>query len=184
MLRTSQALELGIHPRTLYRLRDSGEIVRIGRGLYRLATAQPLTNPDWISVALKVPRAVVCLISALAYHKLTLDVPHSIDIALPSDAQVPKVDDLPLRVFWFSEPAFSAGVDQVIIDGVSVRIYSAEKTIADCFRYRNKIGLDIAVDALREYRQRTKKPNMKTLLKFAEIDRVARIMRPYLEALL
>ena len=184
MLRTSKALQLGIHPRTLYALRDAGEIEQVGRGLYRLSTAAALSSPDLVPIAIRIPRAVVCLISALAHHGLTTQIPHAIDIALPSHANVPKVDGLPLRVFWYPEPSFRAGVETVAIDNVSVRIYSAEKTIADCFKYRNKIGLDIPIEALRTYRERTPKPNRAKLTKFAEINRVQKIMRPYLEAIL
>lgn len=184
MLRTSKALRLGIHPRTLYALRDAGEIEQVGRGLYRLSTAPPLSSPDLVPIAIRIPRAVVCLISALAHHGLTTQIPHVIDIALPSHAKVPKVDGVPLRVFWYPEPSFRAGVEVVAIDDVSVRIYSVEKTIADCFKYRNKIGLDVAIEALRTYRERTPKPNRPKLTKFAEINRVQKIMRPYLEAIL
>jgi len=151
-LRTSQAMRLGIHPRTLYALRDHGEIERVGRGIYRLASASPLTNPDWTAIMSRLPRAVICLISALAHHGLTTQVPHTSDIALPSHSQIPKLDGIAIRVFWFSEPSLSAGVEIVTIDGTDVRVYSAEKTIADCFKYRNKIGLDVAVEGLREYR--------------------------------
>jgi len=184
MLRTSKAIRLGIHPRTLYALRDAGEIEQVGRGLYRLSTAPPLSSPDLVPIAIRIPRAVVCLISALAHHGLTTQIPHAIDIALPSHAKVPKVDGVPLRVFWYPEPSFRAGVEVVAIDDVSVRIYSAEKTIADCFKYRNKIGLDVAIEALRAYRERTPKPNRAALTKFAQINRVQKIMRPYLEAAL
>jgi predicted transcriptional regulator of viral defense system len=184
MLRTSKAIRLGVHPRTLYALRDSGEIEQVGRGLYRLATAPQLTSPDLVPIAIKSPRAVVCLISALAHHGLTSQVPHTVDIALPSHAQVPKIDGLPVRVFWFSEPSFSAGVDVVTLDGVPVRVYSPEKTIADCFKYRNKIGIDVAIEALRNYRERTKRPDFKALTKYAQADRVQRVMRPYLESIL
>ena len=184
MLRTSKALRLGIHPRTLYALRDAGEIEQVGRGLYRLSTAPALSSPDLVPIAIRIPRAVVCLISALAHHGLTTQIPHVIDIALPSHAKVPKVDGVPLRVFWYPEPSFRAGVEIVAIDEVSVRIYSAEKTIADCFKYRNKIGLDVAIEALRTYRERTPKPNRAKLTKFAEVNRVQKIMRPYLEAIL
>jgi predicted transcriptional regulator of viral defense system len=184
LLRTSKAIRLGIHPRTLYALRDAGEIEQIGRGLYKLSTAPPLSNPDLVPTAIRVPRAVVCLISALAHHGLTTQIPHTIDIALPSHANIPKVDGVPLRVFWYSEPSFRAGVEIVSIDNASVRIYSAEKSIADCFKYRNKIGLDIAIEALRAYRARTRKPNRAALTKFAQINRVQKIMRPYLEATL
>ena len=184
MLRTSKALRLGIHPRALYALRDAGEIEQVGRGLYRLSTAPALSNPDLVPIAIRIPRAVVCLISALAHHGLTTQIPHAIDIALPSHANVPKVDGVPLRVFWYPEPSFRAGVEAVAVDNVSVRIYSVEKTIADCFKYRNKIGLDVAIEALRTYRERTPKPNRAKLTKFAEVNRIQNIMRPYLEAIL
>src|SRR5690242_8317088 len=184
MLRTSKAMRLGIHPRTLYALRDAGEIEQVGRGLFRLSTAPPLSSPDLVPIASRIPRAVVCLISALAHHGLTTQIAHAVDIALPSHAKVPKVDGLPIRVFWYPELSFRAGVQTAMIDDVSVRIYSPEKTIADCFKYRNKIGLDIAIEALRTYRERTPKPNRTALTKFAQINRVQKVMRPYLEAVL
>jgi predicted transcriptional regulator of viral defense system len=184
MLRTSNAIRLGVHPRTLYALRDSGEIELVGRGLYRLSTSPPLTSPDLVPVAIRIPRAVVCLISALAHHGLTTQVPHAVDIALPSHAQIPKIDGIPLRVFWYSEPSFSAGIDVTTIDGKPVRIYSPEKTVADCFKYRNKIGLDIAIEALRAWRGRQSKVDFQSLSKYARINRVERVMRPYMEVIL
>lgn len=184
MLRTSKAIRLGVHPRTLYALRDSGEIESVGRGLYRLSTSPPLTSPDLVPVAMRIPRAVVCLISALAHHGLTTQVPHAVDIALPSHAQIPKIDGIPLRVFWYSEPSFSAGIDVTAIDDVPVRIYSPEKTVADCFKYRNKIGLDVAIEALRTWRDRKPKTDFQSLSRFAHLNRVQRVMRPYLEAIL
>jgi predicted transcriptional regulator of viral defense system len=184
MLRTSKAIELGIHPRTLYALRDAGEIDRLDRGVYRLATAPPLSSPDLVTIAVRFPQAVVCLISALAQHGLTTQVPHTVDLALPSHSRIPKIDGIPVQIFWYSEPSFSSGVREMTIDNVPVRIYSPEKTIADCFKYRNKIGLDVAIEALRTWRQHTKKPDFKTLQRFARIDRVERVMRPYLEVLL
>ncbi len=184
MLRTSKAIRLGVHPRTLYALRDAGEIEQVGRGLYRLASAPQLTSPDVVPISMRVPRAVVCLISALAHHGLTTQVPHAVDIALSSHGQIPKIDGIPVRVFWYSEPSFSSGIDVAPIDGVLVRIYSPEKTIADCFKYRNKIGIDVAIEALRNYREHKRKPDFKALSTFARINRVERIMRPYLEAIL
>jgi predicted transcriptional regulator of viral defense system len=184
MLRTSNAIRLGVHPRTLYSLRDAGEIEQVGRGLYRLSSAPPLSSPDLVPIAIRVPRAVICLISALAHHGLTTQIPHVVDIALPSHAQIPKIDGVPFRVSWYPEASFHAGVDIATIDGVSVRVYSREKTIADCFKYRNKIGLDVAIEALRSYRERAPKPNRAALMKFAQINRVQKVMRPYLEAIL
>src|SRR4051812_38432342 len=184
MLRTSKAIQLGIHPRTLYALRDAGEIERVGRGLFRLSTAPPLSSPDLLPISMRIPRAVICLISALAHHGLTTQVPHAVDVALPSHAQIPKLDGIPLRVFWYSDPSLSAGIDVLSIDQVPVRVYSPEKTIADCFKYRNKIGLDVAIEALRNYRERKRKPDYQALSRFAKIDRVEKVMRPYLEAVL
>jgi len=184
MLRTSEAIRLGVHPRTLYSLRDSGEIEQVARGFYRLSEKPELTNPDLVAVALRIPRAVICLISALAHHGLTTQVPHTVDLALRGHAQIPRLGGIPLRVFWYSEPSFSAGVQSVSIDGVTVRIYSPEKTVTDCFKYRNKIGLDVAVQALRSYREQTRKPDLKLITKFAGVDRVEKVMRPYLEALM
>jgi predicted transcriptional regulator of viral defense system len=184
MLRTSEAIRLGIHPRTLYTLRDSGEVEMVSRGFYRLAEKPALTNPDLVAVALRIPRAVICLISALAHHGLTTEIPHSVDVALPGHAQIPKLSGIPLRAFWYSEPSFSAGVQSISIDGIAVRIYSPEKSLADCFKYRNKIGLDVAVQALRTYRERTRRPDLKLISKFAAVDRVEKVMRPYLEAVL
>lgn len=183
MLRTAQAIRLGIHPRTLYALRDQGDIEQLGRGLFRLSTAHPLRNPDLIPIAVRVPRSVVCLISALAYHDLTTQVPHTIDLALPTHAQVPKTGGIPIRVFWFSQRSYRSGIEVVRMDKVPIRIYSVEKTIADCFKYRNKIGLDVAIEALRTYKQRKRKRNIQALMKFAQIDRVLRVMRPYMEAI-
>ena len=183
-LRTSEALRLGIHPRTLYQLRDSAEIEQIGRGLYRFASHQALSNPDWIVIAARAPKAVFCLVSALAFHRLTTQVPHEIDIAIPSHAQIPRIDGIPIRAFWYSDASLGAGVLTKKIDGVDVRVFSPEKTLADCFKYRNKIGLPVAIEALRTFRERNGRKGMKSLAQFAEVDRVKKIMLPYIEAIL
>jgi predicted transcriptional regulator of viral defense system len=184
VLRTSDAIRMGIHPRTLYALRDSGEVEQVSRGFYRLAAKPALTDPDLVAVALRIPRAVICLISALAYHRLTNEIPHTVDVAIPSHSQIPKLGGIPLRAFWYSEPSFSAGVQTVSIDGIAARIYSPEKSIADCFKYRNKIGLDVAIQALRTYREQARKSDLNRILKFAAVNRVEKVMRPYLEAVL
>lgn len=184
MLRAKEAIGLGVHPRTLYALRDAGDLDQVGRGLYRTRTSPPLSNPDFVHIATRTPRAVICLISALAYHGLTTQVPHVVHIALPSHGQRPRIAHPPLQVYWYSEPSYGSGIETHDIDGTVVRIYSAEKTIADCFKYRNKIGLDIAVEALRTYRARKRKPDYRAIMEFAEMNRVQRVMRPYLEALL
>ncbi len=183
VMRTRDAQRLGIHPQTLYRMRETGDLDQLTRGLYRLRRQRRLDNPDLVSVALKIPRGVICLISALAFHELTTQVPHQVYVALPRGAEPPRVSFPPLRIFWFSEPAFSAGIEIHKLDGAGLRAYSPEKTIADCFKYRNKIGLDVALEALKLYirRRRTK---TEELLRYAAICRVENIVRPYLEALL
>jgi predicted transcriptional regulator of viral defense system len=183
VLRTKDALHLGIHPETLYRLRDSGELARLERGLYRLSDLPPLGNPDLITVSMKVPSGVVCLISALAIHELTTQIPHEVYLALPRGAEPPRLDHPPIRVFWFTKRVFEFGLEAHKLDGTQIRIYSPEKTIADCFKYRHKIGTDTAREALKLYLERRKK-NLEALLEAAEVCRVSRVMRPYLEALL
>ena len=182
MLRTSEAIALGIHPRTLYRLRDSNRLVSVSRGLYRLADLPELSEPDLVPVATLVPQSVVCLISALAFHSITSEIPHEVYVALPRSVKRPRLSFPPLRVFWFSGAALTAGIEQHKIDDVPIKIYGPEKTVADCFKFRHKIGLDIAIEALKLCRER-KGSTPRTLLHYARICRVDRIMRPYLEAL-
>lgn len=183
VLRTREAIRYGIHPRTLYAMRDAGKLECLSRGLYRIADLPPLGNPDLVAVALKIPNGVICLISALAWHELTTQIPHEVYLALSRGAEPPRLDYPPVRVFWFTGDAFSDGVESIEVDGVSVRIYSVEKTLADCFKYRNKIGLDTAVEALKRY-VNSRRVQVDELIKYARICRVEKVMRPYLEALL
>jgi predicted transcriptional regulator of viral defense system len=183
VLRMSEALYAGIHRRMLYSMLEAGVIEQLSRGLYRLADLPPLGNPDLVSVSLKIPNGVICLISALAYHEITTQVPHEVYVALDRGTEAPRLNHPPLRVFWFSGESFTVGIEKHKIDSVPVRIYSSEKTIADCFKYRNKIGLDIAIEALKLYRER-KRFRGDDLVKFSKVCRVEKIMRPYLEALL
>jgi predicted transcriptional regulator of viral defense system len=183
VLRMSEALYAGIHRRMLYSMLETGIIERLSRGLYRLADLPPLGNPDLISVSLKIPNGVICLISALAYHEITTQVPHEIYVALERGTEPPRLAYPPIRIFWFSGQAFTLGIQTHKIDGVTVRIYSPEKTIADCFKYRNKIGLDTAIEALRLYREK-KRFKPENLMQIARVCRVEKVMRPYLEALL
>ena len=149
-LHASQAIRLGIAPRTLYALRDVGQLVELSRGLFQLPETPLRANADLVQVAMRVPKGVICLVSALAFHSLTTQIPHAVYLALPLDAEKPRLTYPPLRLFWLSAPVYSAGVEQHVLDGVTVRMYSREKTIADCFKFRNKIGLEIALEALKE----------------------------------
>lgn len=183
VLRTSTAIRLGVHPETLYAMRNDGVIDQLSRGLYRLADLPPLSNPDLVAVAMRVPKGVICLISALAFHDITTQIPHEIYVALARGAEPPRVDHPPVRPVWFSGEAFSEGIELHRVGGVTVRVYSVEKTLADSIKYRNKIGLDTAMEAIRLYKER-QRVRVDELMRFAKICRVEKVMRPYLEAVL
>ncbi len=183
VLRTSEAIRQGIHSRTLYALRDSSVIQSLSRGLYRLADLLPLSNPDLVIVARKFPQAVICLISALAFHELTTQVPHAVDVALPSRVEHPAPDHPPIRTFRFSGRAWSEGTQTYRVDDTAVRIYIPEKSVADTWKYRHKLGLDVALEALKLHHQH-RDFDVTKLVEYARICRVEKVMRPYLEALL
>ncbi len=183
ILRMIEAIHAGIHRKMLYAMLDAGIIEKLYRGLYRLADLPPLGNPDLVSVAMKVPTGVICLISSLSFHEITTQVPHEVYIALRRGTEPPRLKHPPVRIFWFTGEAFTEGIETPKVDGVQVRIYNPEKTVADCFKYRNKIGLDTAVEALKLYRER-KRVKVNEVMRYARICRVEKVMRPYLEALL
>ena len=164
-------------------MRDEGSLEMVSRGVYRLAGSEPLGNPDLVTVATRVRGGVICLISALAFHEITTQIPHEVHVALQRGAEEPRLDHPPIKTYRFTGQAFTAGVEIHDLDGVSVRIYSPEKTLADCFKFRNKIGLDTAVEAVRLYRER-RNANVDALMHYAAICRVAKVIRPYLEAIL
>ena len=180
-LRTTEALAAGVHPRTLYAMRDSGELEQHARGVFRLSGLPSLGEPDLVTVAKRVPHGMLCLISALAFHRMTTQVPHRVQLALPRTARRPKLDYPPLQIFHFSESSFHAGIETHSVDGVPMRVYSPEKTLADVFKYRNKIGMDVALEAVRTYRSRGK-PRFQDVMKYARVCRIEKIIRPYLEA--
>lgn len=182
LLRTSEAIQSGIHPRTLYALRDTGRVEQLSRGLYRLKDMPPLSEPDLVTVARRIPEGVICLISALAWHDLTTQIPHSVHLALPRGFEPPRLAHPPLQVFWFTGNAFSAGIEIHVVDRTEIRVYSPEKTIADCFKYRNKLGVNVALEALRRYRS-SRRRKLGELLRFARVCRVEKVMMPYLEAI-
>jgi predicted transcriptional regulator of viral defense system len=164
-------------------MRDDGTLEAVSRGVYRLTDSEPMGNPDLVTVATRVQGGVICLISALAFHELTTQIPHEVHVALQRGAEIPRLEYPPIKIYWISGQAYSAGVETHELDGVSVRIYSPEKTLADCFKFRNKIGLDTAVEAVRFYRER-RRVNVDALMRFAGICRVEKVMRPYLESIL
>jgi predicted transcriptional regulator of viral defense system len=183
MLKMAEAVKAGVHRRTLYALRDAGVLEQFGRGLYRLADAPPLGNPDLVAVARRVPRGVVCLLSALAFHRLTVEVPHEVYLAVSRNAEPPRIDYPPVRVFRVGERSFAEGIETRDLDGVPVRVYSREKTLADCFKYRTTVGLDTAIEALRRYRDQGR-IDVEAILRAARSCRVENVIRPYIEAIL
>jgi predicted transcriptional regulator of viral defense system len=164
-------------------MRDRGEVEQIARGLFRLAELPPPGEPDLITIAKKVPQAVFCLLTALAFHRLTTQIPHAVEVALPRTARIPRLDHPPIKVFRFSPESLNAGIETHSLDGVAIRVYSREKSLADVFKYRNKVGLDIALEALRAYRSQPKR-DYQAVMRFARVCRVENVIRPYLEAIL
>ena len=182
VMKSSQLFNLGVQPRILYAMRDSGLVLQEGRGLYRLANEQVWSDPDLAVVSLLIPKGVICLISALYFHQITTQIPHEICVALPKDSEKPRIKYPPTRFFWISPAPFKVGIEKHKVDNVEIRVYSIAKTIADCFKFRNSIGMDVALEALREG-LRQKKATFNEIQRFARVDRVERIMQPYLEAL-
>ena len=181
VLRTRDLIAAGIHRVVLTRLCRGERLNRLGRGLYSLPEADITENHSLAEVARRIPHATVCLLSALRFHGLTTQAPFQVWIAIDTKARKPHVADMSLRIVRFSGKARTHGVDEHLVENVTVRVTSAAKTVADCFKYRNKIGLDVALEALRDYRRARKSRD--DLWRAAEVCRVASVMRPYMEAM-
>lgn len=173
----------GITRACLSRLCRRGVLSRVGRGLYMLPGADVTEHHDLAEACKRVPHGVVCLLAALRFHELTTQAPFEVWLAISGSARRPRVRDLPLRFVRFSGDALTSGVEEHNIEGVAVKVYCAAKTVADCFKYRHKIGLDVAIEALRDCR-RERRCTVDELWHYARICRVANVMRPYVEAIL
>lgn len=183
VLRTKQALALGIHPAALYQLRNDGRLAELARGLYRVADEPEASHPDLAVVAARAPNTVVCLISALAFHDLTTQVPAVVHLAVPrGNYHRVNLTPLPVQVYQFDANTFAAGREIHELSGTRIKVYGAARSVVDVFKFRHKIGLDVALEALRLARSRNRVA-IKELLHFARLLRVERPMRPYLEAL-
>lgn len=167
---------------TLSRLVASGQLTQVSRGLYALPKQSRSGQHQLAEVAARSPLGVFCLLTALRFHELTTQSPHEVWLAIPNKAHAPKLDYPPLRIVRFSGPSLSEGIESHTVDGAPIRVYSVAKTVADCFKYRNKIGLDVALEALRECR-REKRASNDELWRYARLCRVANVMRPYLESI-
>ena len=181
VLQPSDFARLKIHPQEVSRLVKSGELIRMGRGRYMLPQAEHTENLGLALVAATVPRSVICLLSALRFHNIGTQSPHEVWIAIEQGEARPRLDYPPVILTLVSGAAFKFGIERHQIDGISVRIYSAAKTVADCFKFRNKVGLDVAIEALREaIRQR--RCRREDIWSAAKVCRVATVMRPYIES--
>lgn len=173
----------GISGRYLNRLHERGQIEKVGRGLYAPLEPETITEHHSLAEAAKrVPNGIVCLLSALQFHQMTTQNPHEVWLAIDRKARHPKISGLMIRIVRFSGDALTYGIEQHELEGVAVAVFNPAKTVADCFKYRNKIGLDVAIEALRDcWRQR--KASVDQLMEAAEVARVSKVMRPYLESL-
>jgi len=182
LIRPRDLAPLGIPRVSLTRAVRRGQLERIGRGLYGLPGRPVSAHGVLAEVASRVPKGVVCLLSALRFHGLTTQAPFEVWLAIENKAIAPKLDYPPLRIVRFSGAALTEGVEEHVVDGVTVRVTCVAKTVADCFKYRNKIGLDVALEALREA-WREKRMTSEDLWRYAKVCRVANVMRPYMESL-
>lgn len=181
VIRSGELKERGFSPEQLRRLRHRGLVEQIGRGLYRLPAQEITEHQSLVEASRRVPHGVVCLLSALRFHEMTTQNPFEVWLAVDRKAWLPKVDHPPLRVVRFSGAALTEGVEEHEIQGVPVRVYNPAKTVADCFKYRNKIGLDVAIEALRDGVEK-RLATFDSLWEYARVCRVSNVMRPYLES--
>lgn len=181
LLRPRDVADAGVTRADLARLARLGLIQKLGRGLYSMASVELTEHHSLAEAAKRLPAGVVCLLSALRFHGLTTQNPFEVWVAIGHKAWRPKSSEPPLRLVHMSGRAASVGIETHVVEGVPVRVFSPAKTVADCFRFRNKIGLDVALEALRDYRRRHR-GGMDALWRHAEICRVTRVMQPYIEA--
>ncbi len=181
VIRAADVRQHGWSPQLLIRLHQAGKLQRVARGLYSLPDAEITEHQTLIEVCQRVPKAVICLLSALQFHEVGTQVPRQIWIALPEASQSPRFDYPPLRVARLRGAAYTDGIQTVIEHGSPIRVYGVAKTVTDCFKFRNKIGLDVGLEALKDA-WRARKLTIDELTHFAKINRVERVMRPYLEA--
>lgn len=182
VFRLSEATASGIHPEYIRRLASLGQLNRVGRGLYALPSLQPTEHHTLVEVAKRVPRSVFCLLTALRFHRLGTQNPREVWIAIDRRAGQPRVDFTPVRIVRVSGSVLGDGIDHVTVERARIQITSPARTVADCFKFRNKIGLDVAIEALRDFR-RYRKGRVDDLWQQAELLRVARVMRPYWDSL-
>ena len=181
-IRTSDALKVGVQARDLASFVSKGILEKVSRGLYKLADSPAVSDIDLATVAARIPNGIISLVSALVFHELSTQIPRQVHVALKAGSEKPRLAYPPTKFFWFSGKAYSDGIETHTVDGIPINVYSIEKSLADCFKFRNKIGIDVAVEALRAWAPKNRKKWDK-LLHFAKICRVEKIVRQYLEAM-
>lgn len=173
----------GVHSQTLTRMVDAGEITRVAKGLYSLSSIDPSTHYSLLEAQKKIPNGVICLLSALVYHDIGTQNPHLVWMAIPHRSRTPKIENLPVKLVRMTDEPYEIGKTEVKIEGGILKIYDIPKTVADCFKFRNKIGIDVAIEALKDVIMH-KRATVDELLKAADVCRVRKIITPYLETLL
>ena len=179
-MRRMELGDAGVHPETLARLVEKGLLTRVARGLYQLTDADITAPHDLAEVAKLVPKGVICLVSALQFHELTLQTPSRVWLAIGAKARKPRIDFPPIRVVRFGERALSLGVETHTVDGVPVPVFHPAKTVVDCFRFRKHVGFDVALEGLRNV-MRSDKAKPAEIVRYARDIRIWSVMRPYLE---
>lgn len=182
VIRAKDAEAKGIHPEYLKRLEQQGLLIRSARGLYTFTEAEITKSHSFVEAAKRVPHGIICLLSALSFYELTTQAPFEVWLTISQKARAPKEDILPLRIVYMSGQALESGIEEHEIEGVRVRVYSVAKTVVDCFKFRNKIGLDVAIEALRSG-TRERHCSIDEIWHYAKICRMQNVMRPYLESL-
>jgi predicted transcriptional regulator of viral defense system len=183
VLRSAEAQTLGIHPQTIRRMVDRGLLLREEKGLYRLPDTPIDADPDLVSIAKLAPKAVFCLLTALNFHHMGREIPGKVYVALPFGSKMPAISHPPLDVVHLTEKPYAAGFEKHNLSGVDVSVYDEAKTVTDCFKFRKKVGENVALEALKEYLQRDN-PDILLLLEYSEINRVKTRIEPFLSALL
>ena len=183
VVRFSSILKAGFHPDMLHDLQQEGKVEKIARGLYRMSQYPFNSYPDLILASLQAPRGIICLLSALAFHETTNEIPRFVDIAIPAGTRANKIAYPPVRFYHFSPKAWELGIEQHQFDRHRIRVYCLAKTLADCFKFRNKIGTNIATEALKSAVSE-KNINPQEIMAYAKICRVDKIMKPLLEILI
>ena len=179
----SDLIKAGFYKAFIGEVMESGQIERISRGIYSLAETPDVSHPDLVTVSVVVPKGVICLITALSFYEVTDEIPHYTDVAIPARSRAKEIHNFPVRYYRFSQKTWEAGIEEHNIDGYKIRVYGLAKTIADCFKFRNQIGMNVARTALKIAFEQ-KKVSHREIMKYASICRVTNVIKPVLETLI